>query len=366
MISNLRSKPIEGHVTDSAGNILRNAQIIIKQQTPNGSYMVDIVQSDDAGYFISDPLPNGTYDIYESGIKISRIIHNTGMQGIQCFQAAIENYDTSIMKNFSDLITAKNLNLYKAFIQIEPSNIDNSKFGSIFPIYDKDISSPPDPHYTNELWKIANFFNFSTHSRITISRFDVEYFSPLTQSSNSYKRIKWAGVPAIRFYSDSKLVLPLDYYSMVANNPKAISPADDTYLNSDKVSFTLSSNILTIQDVGAYTNLETLSVSLFAGDILKVRFVNRTVPTDFKFWYGIVDVIGGIKTTISLENWKGSRFVSSSGIDSGTYEVDKIFAFDGMFSNIIDISQEVNQLFNVVENNYAQNNENELYNYNNS
>ena len=86
MSSNLRSKPIEGHVTDSAGNVLRNSQIIIKQATPSGSITMGSVQSDDDGYFQSKPLPNGLYDIYESGIVISRIVHTADRNSIQCFK----------------------------------------------------------------------------------------------------------------------------------------------------------------------------------------------------------------------------------------------------------------------------------------
>ena len=372
MISNLRSKPIEGHVTDSAGNILRNSQIVIKQQSPNGSFIVDSIRSDDAGYFISNPVPNGTYDIYESGIKISRIIHDTGMQGIQCFQADTENYNSSIMKNFSDMSSANTLNQFKAFIQIESPDMNTSQSGSLFPIYEKDVSVNPEPYFTNEIYKIAEFFGLTSSSRITISRFDVEYFSPLTLSSTSFKRIKWAGVPAIRFYGDSKLVLPLDYYSIVANNPKAISPAGETDLNNNvSCTFSTPNTILNISDKPGYSNLTTLVDSLFIGDILKIRFTNNSgsttttpPPAQWKYWYGIVDNINNISgnTTIVLENWKSSRFVSDT-IDTSSFYADKIFAFDGMFSNIMRISQEINQLFNVTENNYAQNNESELYTY---
>ena len=163
MFSNLRSLPIEGHVTDSAGNILRNAQVSIKQQTPSGSVVVDTVKSDDSGYFISSPIPNGLYDIYESGIKISRIIHNIGNEGLQCFQASRENYNPALVRSFSDLASAKDLNSYKTFIQLEPSNLNTSQYGNLFPLYDKDIHNDPESGtgIPNEIYEIAEFFNLS-------------------------------------------------------------------------------------------------------------------------------------------------------------------------------------------------------------
>jgi hypothetical protein len=217
MFANLRSAPIEGHVTDSAGNVIRNSQIIIKQQTPYGGVVVDSIRSDDTGYFISSPIPNGVYDIYESGIKISRIIHETSIGGIQCFQADRSNYNPSIIGSFPDLSDAQNLNSYKSFIQIEAPYLNTAQYGNIFPLYEYDISVNPesDTEQSNEIYEISNFFQLSSASRITISRFDIEYFSPLTASSSNFKRVKWAGVPGIRFYQDSKISssIRLLYYS---------------------------------------------------------------------------------------------------------------------------------------------------------
>jgi hypothetical protein len=363
MISNLRAKSIEGHVTDSAGNILRNAQITIKQQTPNGSIVIDSTQSDDAGYFISNPMTNGVYDIYESGIKISRIIHNTGSQSVQCFKADRENYDPSIISNFSDSAAESNLNSYKAFIQIEPINIDTFQFGNIFPLYGKDISVDPeiDLDNPNEIYNIATFFELSNKSRITVSRFDVEYFSPITSISSLYKRIRWTGVPAIKFYEDSKLVIPMDYYSIIPNSTKIIVP-DGAALGDDEIVFeaNIDNTSATITDTIDDGKLTTLTNSLSIGDILKIRF---KLSTTYPLWFGIVtDIDYSDKKIITLENWKSSRFVSDI-IDPNTTHVNKIFAFDGMFSNMMDIDEEVNQLFTVTENIYAQDNERELYNY---
>lgn len=366
MLSNLRSVSIEGHITDSAGNVIRNSQVIIKQQTTSGSVIIDTVQSDDSGYFITSPMPNGIYDIYESGIKISRIIHDTNFSGIQCFQANRDNYNPAVIGSFSDYLAAYTLNLYKSFIQLEPANLNTAQFGNYFPLYEKDISNNPEEGtgIDNEVYKIATFFKLTSDSRITISRFDIEYFLPLTAISNTFKRIKWAGVPGIRFYKDSKLVLPLDYYSIVANNPKVISPVDSGFVPAEITNLIVyadgKGSILDTVS-GPDSELTKLVEKLFVGDILKIRFKKSDLDPIFTYWYGIVTAIDySDKKIIYLEHWKSSRFLST---DFETRTIDKIFAFDGMFSNIMDIGQEVNQLFTITENFNAQNQETELYNY---
>lgn len=220
MSSNLRAKAIQGHVADSAGNVLRNSQIIIKQSAPLGSITIDRVISDDDGYFKTSPLPNGIYDIYESGVNIARIIHTADRNAIQCFKPNRDNYDISLVEDFVTLKDLNELNGFKYFLQIEQEEVDVSVLGSSFPIYNFDIIGTVDP--TNELYNMADFFNFTPASRITTTRFDIEYFAPLTELSNNYKRIRWAGVPGLRLSEDSKLVVPLDYFSIVASLPKFV------------------------------------------------------------------------------------------------------------------------------------------------
>ena len=359
MINNLRSKPIEGHVADSAGNILRNANIIIKQSTPNGAYVVDSTQSDDDGYFVSGPLSNGTYDIYESGTKISRIIHSPDSLKIQCFQANADNFDLSIMGDFNELATSLQLNKYYGFIQLESQLIDIYQYGNLFPIYDIDILSNRSEDDFNELYALAYFYQFSSKSRITTTRFDIEYFAPLTIASNLYKRIRWAGVPAIKFYQDSRLVIPLDYYSIVMNNPKAMTP-NGSPLGSGSIAINADNDNAVIQELSG-ENLLNLSYLIAVGDILRIKMTSD--GTDIRSFNGIITSIspGTVNKTIYLEKWKSSRFVSDV-IPNNAY-VRRIFAFDGMFSNIMSINEDINQRFTIVENISAQNNQSELYNY---
>jgi hypothetical protein len=302
------------------------------------------------------------YDAYESGVKISRIIHSPDNSKIQCFQAHKDNFDLSKIKDFTASATAYELNKYYGFIQLESQLIDIYQYGNLFPIYDKDISVDPNLDDFNEPYSLASFFNFSADSRITTTRFDIEYFSPLTIASNTYKRIRWAGVPAIKFYKDSRLIIPLDYYSIVANHPKAITPAE-TNLDPNLIFIVGDSGhiIISEENEGELLNFSYL---VAIGDIVKINATNGITTMIF---YGIIDSIssGTDNKTITLEPWNSSRFLSSVSIGSipiNSY-VTRLFAFDGMFSNIMDINEDINQRFSVVENISAQNNQSELYNY---
>jgi len=354
MISNLRSKPIEGHITDSAGNVLRNAQVVIKQEIPSGSFVADSIRSDDDGYFISKPMPNGVYDIYESGIRISRIIHQAVGTGIPCLQADQENFDITSIDSFTDLANAYNLNSYKTFIQIEPSSNDVSQYGNIFPIYDRNILTIPDTN--NELFKLSEFFDFNINSRITTTRFDIEYFTPITAISSEYKRIRWAGVPGIKFYKDSRIVIPLDYYSIVPSMPKLTVAFNDNIITTSGESILL----ITISETNP-DDLDGVIPYISVGNI--VRLLINDSGTQ-KYWYGIVAKIisDGTKYQIEFEQWRSSRFEMEEDCTVGQF-INEIRIYDGMFSSIMAIQEEVNQRFCVTENNYAQDNSEELYSY---
>jgi len=367
MSSNLRSKPIEGHVTDSAGNVLRNSQIIIKQAAPSGSITMGSVMSDDDGYFQSKPLPNGLYDIYESGISIARIVHTADRNSIQCFKPAVDNYDISLIGNFVSLAEADNpiLNSFKWFLQIEPEELDVSVYGSTFPIYNINISGITDVN--NEYYNMAQFFNLTVDSRITTTRFDIEYFAPLTALSNFYKRIRWAGVPGIRFNKDSKLIVPLDYFSIVASLPKITT----NYLIGDSVSIVEGSAEKLVNFYATGSNDFTNHVNnMMIGDVVKLTVKGDNVggdPIGPFYHYGIiVHVDRASPLTVTLEKWLSSRFLTDLDLDD-VYDayIEKIESFDGIFQGISDINDEINERFTLVENINAQDYIPELYNYNN-
>lgn len=374
MSSNLRSKPVEGHVTDSAGNVLRNSQIIIKQATPYGSITVGSIVSDDDGYFKSKPLSNGVYDIYEKGINIAKTIHIADKSAINCFRPGRDHYDTTLLLNFNSLTEGDNplLNSYKYFLQIEPEELDISAFGSTYPIYqeysndpnDNDLSTNADE--TNEIYNIARYFNFSPVSRITTTRFDIEYFAPLTALSSYYKRIRWAGVPGIRVSEDSKLIVPLDYFSVVASLPKRTS----NFVEGDNIDIedTVIEKVMKLIEPAQHDDFETHVNNMLIGDIVKVTVMGSSGVEGPVYFYGLVIEVDKTTTRwfVRLEKWLSSRFVSDLDLGeiSDAY-VTRVESFDGMFSGIVDINDDVNERFTVVENINAQNNVPELYNYNN-
>lgn len=376
MASNLRAKPMEGHVTDSAGNVRRNAQIIIKQDTPEGSFAVDTVTTDDTGYFSTKPIPGGVYNIFESGIFISKTIHSSDKNAIQSFKAHVDNYNILSVKNFETLAAEESLNSFQAFIQIEPAEIDISQYGSTFPIYDLDITTDPNFENEDDLWNLSQFCELNKNSRITTTRFDIEYYAPITAFAKNYRRIRWSGMPAIRYYESSKLVIPIDYFSMVLNMPRIISPNNISYKDKGQ-----SNYVTATSGTGEVANLESLSGTLEPefknavngskiGDVVKLIVENSSDLGATYLWYGIII---GIEISddysLTLEKLRSSRYpgpleVTIDLSSSDDFFIKRMFVYDGMFSGIVNINEEVNERFSAVENIGAQDLGVEIYNYN--
>jgi len=356
MASNLRAKPIEGHITDSAGNVLRNKKIVIKQSSPEGSFSVDSTNSDDSGYFKTKPIPSGNYDVYESGILLSRTIHSSDKSAIQSFKAGTDNVG-GVNSTFETLVGSKELNKFKAFLQIESADLDVSQYGSSFPVYEKDLSqnNPEIPGF-EELWNIASFFGFNNLSRITLTRFDIEYYSPIHALSSLYKRVRWVGVPGIKFFEDSKIVVPLDYYSIMLNHPKLISPQTgvyDTGANGVPISGTSDELVLSTTTNSVYIEVYN---SLNVGDVIQVI-------RGADVWYGIIVLKSASGNEITTEKLRSSRFLST--LDPTVVgDASNVIGFDGMFQNITEIKETANEKFTVVENMDAQALPVEVYNYN--
>lgn len=366
MPSNLRSKPIEGHVTDSAGNVLRNSEITIKSATPTGVFPMDTVHADDDGYFRSKPLPSGQYDIYESGIRVAKTIHVANQNPVQCFRAHTDNYDASGIGNFLGLAEAHTLQEFYWFLQIEPDIVDVPVYGSSFPIYERDIKTDPGGSADNTLYNLAEFLGLSANSRITTTRFDIEYYAPITVLASQYRRVRWSGVPAIRFFPDSKLVVPLDLYSVTPNLPKLIAPVTSDFPDADILFTEDPSNVASVtDDTGNNDDFETFLGLLTIGDIVKVVLQEKGEGVNTqKAWYGVVNSTNNL---LVAEEWKSSRFPSDvRSIPDTDYFVARMEAFDGLFNGITNINEEVNERFTVVENVSAQDNSTELYTYNNS
>lgn len=360
MISNLRARPIQGYVTDSAGNIIRNSAIVVYRNSPGGLVAVDRVTSDDQGYFISSPLPNGVYDIFESGIRTARIIHRPDMISIQNYEASEDNYFENDLTPFSTLATEDppRLNDFKYFLQIEPEENSVDVYGNMFPIYDKNLSVLESG--AGDLYSLSTFLNLRADSRITVSRFDVEYYLPITATQSSYRRIRWAGVPGIRFKKDSKIVVPLDYFSIVASLPFKISNNGGEFttgpniVNVNAVSGASGSEIVTI--FGLSSNSEFLDVynNTGIGDIMRLTIEGG------KVWYGILTSKSAF--SMVLETWKSSRYETGDipAVDEGVLTMR---SFHGIFQNMTSMSSTVSDYFTVSENSYQEDIGTELYNY---
>ena len=133
MSSNLRAGALEGFICDSAGNIIRNANIVIRDNAPGGSNIVASTNSDDSGYFITTPLKNGTYDIYESGVKTSRTLHLPQGLNIQSWTATPDNVPSNLpVFTQMDETNENDINKFRYYIQIENDNIDIKQLDHLF------------------------------------------------------------------------------------------------------------------------------------------------------------------------------------------------------------------------------------------
>jgi hypothetical protein len=362
MPSNMRSWPITGHLSDSAGNVLRNSQIVIKIITPGSSQVVATAKTDNEGYFYTPPLSNGVYYIYESGIFISQLIHRPNTNAIQCYKASSENYPASSIQSFNYLrtLSPSSIQKFKLYLQIESDDVDTSVYGNSYPIYDVNLYDISES-WSSDLHWMSSFFNFGTDSRITTTRFDVEYFAPITSVDKTYKRMRWAGVPGIRFYQDSNLLIPLDFFSMVPTLPRFVQRPTSGDLSGVTVYGDPVANQLRIQgSIQMNQNYELFYNALSYGDLVKMMVGTTSISQ--AAWYGIlVDRGSGVLT---FEKWLSSRISNAS--PAGGWNVYKLFQYDGMFQGISSIDSLIPERFTVTENTESQNSLSELYNYSGS
>jgi hypothetical protein len=394
MPSNLRSKQIEGYITDSAGNVLRNTNVVIKEPSPSGSNVIINIKSDDDGYFISLPIKNGTYDIYESGIRVLRYYNPANPQAIQSYRVVSDNIPTGI-SSFNTILSegdSGDLNNYKYFLQIETDNIDVSTYGNSFPLFSPNGDNSAS-EYSNLLSgtgfdNISSFYGFTDNSRITHTRFDVELFNPLTSDSSQHRRVRWVGVPAIRFFADSKLVIPLDYYSIVCNSPSKYfdRTGTDNKLSWESLS---GSNDEIIKIKQPISESVEISDSLVKGDILELEFDTKSGYSDYsgKFWciyykedsdasyyniYAKVWKSDNATDNPSITTPLNSIYSASGGSntdDSGG--VKSIKRHNAFYSSIENIGVSTNEKFTVLENicyqgkTYSNSSNSEAYSYQN-
>ena len=228
-------------------------------------------------------------------------------------------------------------------------------------------------------YNFSIFHGLNQDSRITSTRFDVEYYNPLVTTSDVYRRMRWVGIPAVNFTAGSKLVLPLDYYSMCFNriNTNAVFPN-----NNIKYQVKQELEVVTIYDDSdndpAFT---TLIDNIIVGDVVKLTFSPTTTTTtpapSASVFYGIFVAEDAkylspedlqVYRSLMFKKLKNSNYPSTPietlNEQSGTYVVSTATKYDGFFNGISNIGSSVNEKFTVVENIYAQDIANELYNYN--
>jgi hypothetical protein len=358
---NLRSIPIEGYITDNAGNILRNADVVIKDDTPAGSIVVDTVKSDDDGYFISRPIKNGVYDIYESGVRVYRQYHSSNPTVIQCYNPGSNNIPSSI-RVFSDYVgnaeVAYDINQYRYYIQIEPEYIDIATYGHMFPIWNVDPQSGLANHPFLKITTIHPEITTANSSRLTHTRFDVEFFAPLYAQNSTHRKIRWSGIPGVMFYEDSRIVLPLDYYSIIPNH--FLSQFATTQITEWAVWQGDQERIVVSLPNEAIAPFYDL---LVLGDIVELELANG-----LRFWcivYHKEVTSGDIKTAkIWGRMWKSSNTgLAAQGTPDLSYikaAVSDMYVrgfriYQGMFSGLSSLTSSVGEFFSVQENQAAQN-----------
>jgi len=308
--ANLRSRPIESTVVDYQGNIITGADVVIKRNTPQGSVVADTQKSDETGYFKTIPLPNGKYDLFYQNRYTGSILHFHDIS-IPCYTPTNDNYKPK--PPFEVLKEQEKLSDYAFFLQIE--NVDVASDGNSYPIYNFDPIE-----FDGHLAHLADFFSLDSVSRLTLTRFDIEFYIPITSENKTTRTSRFQAVPGIRFFSESQIVVPIDYHSLVLKHPmykfeyETATVSASTPTNSKMVINCAGDALLNVAKV---TNI---------GDVYQVSNVGNG-PT--YFYIGIVTNISADGKTITLE-----RLTTRNGASSipDNTEVDKIQVWHGLRS----------------------------------
>jgi hypothetical protein len=235
---------------------------------------------------------------------------------------------------------------------MEPESIDVVRYGNMFPLWNADPVADLSGH-PFELMKNIHT-GLAAASALTHTRFDVEYFDPLVRDNTSHRRIRWAGIPGIKFSNSSKIVLGLDYYGIIPKSRQSeltvggsvVVDATRTYAHTLKLDFTTS-----------YAATDTFYGTVGVGDIVKVTLANSKI-----FWgifYYAETAITDHKY-MELRMWLSSNNTHDlqgiADVDSlGALTVSKLESYQGPFPGIETLNQSVSERFFVVENVSAQN-----------
>jgi len=358
MDTKYRSSPIEGYITDAAGNVLRNTTIRIKEEHPGGLVSdIESIKTDNNGYYVSSPLKRGAYSLYDGGVRLARKIHNPQA----CFEvpAFTPNPKASPDPTIMSAPWGQNV-VDTVFLQIEPDDRDIDKFGHSFEVFDRSKYSSQLRGYTPFQGMPSFYFSGSTRL-ITNRRFDVFYNDEITGAN-----IMWRGVPAIVLDSvqNTQLVLPLDQFSMfpkrlkqtrdylgvIVPNPAMIS-AKDVAVDTD-----IAKSTLTITLDGVFDDdLKKFVSSLSVGDIVMINTTDEDYPSDEDtiIWARVVYKTNTSNNfEIKLQDWLGrpavvsgkankkSSYLFGSGVQTianGSLtkaDLKSMYIFDGMTKSL--------------------------------
>ena len=319
-----RSAPLEGYITDSAGNVLRNTTIRIKEEHPGGLVTdVESVKTDNNGYFITSPLKKGLYSVFDGGVRLSEKYHNHQfLFDIPAF-APNSKSAPSVLTS----IPAASTVVDTLFLQIEPDDRDVDQYDHVFETFDMRSSNTPSG-FQAFTGMPTNYFASGTDTArlITNRRFDVIYNDEIT---GAY--VQWLGVPAIIYDNaqNSQLILPLDQYSQFpkrlkvmtkttqANNPFTVPTGMGNLINlagKSIATITANSDDSPLLQPALFQKMTALALSINIGDIVLINNSGTAIPVPSAcIWTRLVSkTITSSQVVLTFQDWAG-RPVSTGG-----------------------------------------------------
>jgi len=304
---NLRAKPIEGFVTDSAGNTVRSPNVVIKEITTGSKYrVVDTCATDPSGYFRSKPLKCGVYEVFESGEMLTRINHFFGNGIIPGFKPTPNLYVPAKSINDYNLASTNNINNHILCVQIESDSTDIQNSGHVFPAY-----------FGLDKSGIGDHYELASGNTISPSKFNIEYFYP-NANAGTYRYVTWRGIHAVSYgvaSSPLPMVIPLTYWDLFIDTALPISsrPALAVPYAFGTESSKAVITILASSEQGTQISFSTLG----KGDIVSITI---SAVTRYGIIYDIITNPEG-DYDLHLQIWEktgATEFVAPVGIGDTT------------------------------------------------
>lgn len=303
---------------DGAGNSIRAAKVSVKQVTASGQYRtVDQVQTDPTGRFTTKPLKPGVYDIFESGIRLNRIVHDFEF-GVVCpfTPTKLSKAPASAISGYA---TSEDINDYVLCVQVEADDLDISNGGHQYPVFKADATSMS---YMRSLPEVGVRYRLDqiNDSTVTTSFFDVEYHYPM-DGSRTYRDLHWRKVRGVSYGESAPIVVPLTYWDL------DIDPQLPSHFSNWTTGYPTVPGDLTLladksnpDQVALYTKLVDGTVGV--GDV--VLFQNTTDGDDF--WCIIHKVTSSIS---GMTMFMTPYLKHNDTVPAGMTTYDNLFVFPG-------------------------------------